>query len=59
MDVTFLQSGSRYKERIYPMAMVSELSESAVIISPSYVKVKNEGTRFSILSLCLSYRKDV
>lgn len=41
------------------MAMVSELSESAVIISPSYVKVKNEGTRFAILSLCLSYRKDV
>lgn len=58
MDVTFLRSGSRYKERIYPMAIVSKFSESAVIISPS-VKVKYEGTRSAILSLCLSYRKDV
>lgn len=30
------QSGSRYKERIYSVAMASEFSESAAIISPFY-----------------------
>lgn len=47
----YLQSGSRYKERIYSVAMVSEFSESAVsAFHRCTVKVEYEGIHFSSLA---------
>jgi len=49
------QSGSRYKERIYSVVIVSEFSESAVIISPRKSNMKVRASQFSCVCSVISY----